>query len=470
MAAACSGPGLREALAQQGEGRAHLYLASVGEGHLGARLEGGNHTFRERERLLRAARGSGRPEERSLRLVPHGESIVLASRHDVHLAQEAAVVAADQEGEIGLLAQIVGLVETLLDHHLAGGQRQGDVGAGARREPEIGVDRALAVVGSDGDDLRPAVSRLVDEVGVGNPRDHRVESPHHQVVGAEPVVGGAVGVRQAEGDGAPHAEVADLRHGVGDGSADLSEEAQRRRRVRPVVDVRSQLQHDALAAALGQHVDQRFGDLVEGLLPADSLEASGAARPDPLHGVGDARGAQGQITAASALLAAARVEVGNARVRLHVRRRLLLAPDDSFADVQIPGTRRHAVHIGVGAANHLVPGPALAIDVAKVVVAGCQICRGRSRCDPTEPVQTQSESGCRTRLKELPPSQGCHVTSPRAPSILAAVDDDRPSYPPGPGGGMTTVIGIRGRLSEMRWWQFAPAPARLRPVRDPQRR
>ena len=100
-----------------------------------------------------------------------------------------------QERQIGLLAQVVRVEEALLDHHLTRGERECGVGAGPRREPEVGVDRALVVVGRDRDDARAAVARLVQEVRVGDARRRRVEGPQHESVGAEPVVGAAVGVR-----------------------------------------------------------------------------------------------------------------------------------------------------------------------------------------------------------------------------------------------------------------------------------
>jgi hypothetical protein len=157
---------------------------------------------------------------------------------------------------------------------------------------------------------------------------------------------------------------------------------------------------------------------------------------------------------------------------------LLLAPHDSLAHVEIPGARGGAVDVGVGAANHLVPGPSLAVDVEEVGVAGHRVRRGRPRRDPVEPAETQGEGGHCTRLKELPPSQGCHFTSRRAPWIPAPVDDRRRGYPPSPGGGMTTVIGTRARRRGHRGWRvsgmqrlrFSPGPARPPPARDPPHR
>ena len=406
-----------EPLAQQREDRSHRDAAPRGERHLGAHVERRAHAARELEGLLRAAGAAGCPDHLALRLVPEREEIVLAVLHQVRLAQVAPRIVAHQEGEIALLDQVVGVVEVLLDHHLAGGERQRRVGSGPHRQPQVGVDGALVVIRGDRGHAGSVVAGLVNVVRVRDARGHGVEGPEHEVVRAEPVIGGAVDVRRTEGDGAPHGEVADLRHRVGDGGADHPEEADPGHGVRPVVDVGAELEHGPLAAAALQHLDQRGGDLVQGLVPADPLPASLPARAHPPHRMRDPRRAQHHVTATRALLAAARVPVGKLRVRGDVGCGLLLAPDDALAHVEVPRAGGDAVHVGVGAANHPVPAPALAVDVAKVAVGG----RGRLRDQrirrPGQPLEAQRQRRRRTRLEKLASGQARHAAS----SSVAAV-------------------------------------------------
>jgi hypothetical protein len=68
------------------------------------------------------------------------ELVVAAATLDIRLAQEALVVVAHQECQVGLLLDEGGVVQPLFDEHLAHGQRQGGVGADADGHEVVGVN------------------------------------------------------------------------------------------------------------------------------------------------------------------------------------------------------------------------------------------------------------------------------------------------------------------------------------------
>ena len=257
---------------------------------------------------------------------------------------------------------------------------------------------------SDRDDATAAVTHLGQEVRNRDPRRRRIEAPEDDVVGLEPVVRAAARETRTQRDDGPHREIAGMRRRIGDRRTDLPEETVRARQRRTEVEVAAQLADDALTASTHQGVDQRAGYLVEGLVPADALEASRATLADPLQRVGLPRRADQQIAAARALLTATRIPIGNRLVGSRVGSRLLLAPHDPVADVEVPGARRDAVRTRVGAAHHPIPGPAIAIDVAPVAV-GLQSQRSgliAGRYGPREPVQTQGQRASRGQLQKAP--------------------------------------------------------------------
>ncbi len=269
------------------------------------------------------------------------------------------------------------------------------------------MDRARTVVGRDRDHARTAIARFVQEVRVGDARRRRIEGPEHQVVRAEPIVGAAAGQSGAERDRAADREVADVRRRVGDGRAEQMEEAQRAGEGRAEVHVAAEFAHDALAPAACERVDQRAGDLVQCLVPADPFPAARPARPHALQRIPEPGLADGERAAARALLAAARIPVRHRGVRRCVRRRLLFAPHDAVADVEIPGAGRHAVGARVRAAHDAVPAPLRAVDVLPVLIerGGGRLLRGlgrreraallggRGRCGTQTPQQQQRRSG-----------------------------------------------------------------------------
>ena len=176
-------------------------------------------------------------------------------------------------------------------------------------------------------------------------------------------------------------------------------------------------------------VDHRIGDLAERLIPGDALPLARAAWAHPLQRVLHAGGVVHALAEAAALLAAARVEVRHVRSDLRVVGRLLLAPDDPVLDVDVPGAVGlvPAVH-PVAAAHHLVPAPALAVDVAPVaVLGGGGRCAGAAASGCVGRAPAPSSSGCPDPASSSPhrrrPQPGsCAGRGPGAPSALRPLD------------------------------------------------
>ena len=106
----------------------------------------------------------------------------------------------------------------------------------------------------------------------------------------------------------------------------------------------------------GDDVDVHVGDLVQRLLPGDPLPLPLAALSHPLERVREPPRVVHALAVAGSLLAAARIEVGDAGIDLLVGAGLLLAPDDPVLDVDVPAAVAlvPAVH-EVGALGDLVP-------------------------------------------------------------------------------------------------------------------
>ena len=133
---------------------------------------------------------------------------------------------------------------------------------------------------------------------------------------------------------------------------------------------------------------------------------------------------------AGALLATARVEVGNLGANLRIVGRLLLAPYHPVLDVDVPAAVGlvPAVH-PVAAANDRVPGPLLAVDVAPVAVGnraggtrryGRIASRSSDRAEPAQ-IEGETESPGRGCLDERPARDSLHFF---APYLLQAFQGD----------------------------------------------
>ena len=112
---------------------------------------------------------------------------------------------------------------------------------------------------------------------------------------------------------------------------------------RAEVEVRTEILHQRLATVALADVDQLLGDLAKRLVPADLLPLALTTLAGSLQRYRQAARAVHHLGVTGTLLATARVEVGHARFRRFVVRRLLLANDDAVLHVEVPVARAAAV-------------------------------------------------------------------------------------------------------------------------------
>ena len=116
------------------------------------------------------------------------EDVVGTTPLQIGLAQELLRVGADEQRQVRLLPDEVGIVEPLLHDHVRHGEAQRSVGPDLDRKPQVGVDRRGAVVRGDADDGRTVVASLVDEVGVGDLGVRGIAAPDEDQIRIEEVV------------------------------------------------------------------------------------------------------------------------------------------------------------------------------------------------------------------------------------------------------------------------------------------
>ena len=160
--------------------------------------------------------------------------------------------------------------------------------------------------------------------------------------------------------------------------------------------------------------------IVSSIVSAISPRASSQDRrfhlPEPrsptrFSGMAHARRVVHALAEAGALLAAAGVGVRDVGVGLRVVGDLLLAPDHPVLDVDVPGAVGlvPAVH-EVAGAHDLVPAPALAVDVAPVVIGGA--------ASGAAPPSAGPAGSAASRAQEVQPeSEPGAPTAPAAPAI-----------------------------------------------------
>lgn len=90
-------------------------------------------------------------------------------RHHQVEARPEVLVVADEQGQVGLLAHGVRIVEPLRQDHLGRRERERGVALGTRIHPEVGVDRGGAVVGRDHHQARGAAGDMTAVIRRGPP-------------------------------------------------------------------------------------------------------------------------------------------------------------------------------------------------------------------------------------------------------------------------------------------------------------
>jgi hypothetical protein len=257
-------------------------------------------------------------------LVEGIEAILASPLREVTLAQEVAILAHEQ-GKVRLLADEVAVVVAALEQDLRHGQCQGGVSAGTHGNEEIGVHRRGRIVRGDGDDLAPVVTSLVDEVRVGNLCVGGIGAPDQYQVRAEEVVGRAGCDGCAEGHGGPPLAIVEFGVRVEFDPVEHLDEPLDRHAPRGRGEAPARFEHHTVGLPAHHRIDQCVGDLHQRLVPAHAFEAPGAPLTHATQGVAQTARRVHQGRVAGALLAAARIEVGDVGTDLRIVAGLLLA-------------------------------------------------------------------------------------------------------------------------------------------------
>jgi len=292
------------------------------------------------------------------------------------------------------------------------------------------VDGRGAVVRRDADDRGTLVAGLVDEVCVRDLGVGRIPAPDEDEVRVQEVVR-----RAREGD------LAQRRHGTRVMIPDLAVHVEHGR----VEDEARAMDADSIAAvgvggagipddrvrpALDEGVETSVRDLPQALLPTDAAKASLAPRADPTQGVEQTRAVDHAFAVAGALLTAARVVVGNLRIRRLVAADLLFAEDYPVLHVDVPVAAPLVPAVDeVGALVDRVESQPFAIEIAPAGVArhgevwsGLPVVRtpAGGRNQGHEPEREREASGSAQEVSSRESGHGCPRASIRTPRPSAS--------------------------------------------------
>ncbi len=348
----------------------YAHFGAIGQRHLEATLERRIELAERQGRAPPQALAPGRSNRLTGLRVPQVKHVVLAALFHVGSPQELPRVVANEDRQVGLFFDVVGLVQPFIDDDLGHAEGQGGIGTDAQVDPLVRVHRRGVVIGSDAHDLRAPVTGFPEEMGLGNAGIGRVSEPHEDQIGADVVVGSAVRVEQAPRQDDTEGHVADGRPAVELGGTEVVEERHLAGRGRSVPGVgRSTLVNDAFGTVFTDHLEHLVRDFLICLVPGDPLPLARTARPHSFDRILQPVRSVHQLTEARPFLATARVvvgKVGRARVEDSV---LFLAPNDAVLDVQHPRTCGSAVGDVVRGVDDLIPRPFLPINVLPIPVA-----------------------------------------------------------------------------------------------------
>jgi hypothetical protein len=267
------------------------------------------------------------------------------------------------------------------------------------------VDRRGINVRRDGDDVAAVVARLLDEVIPGDVRVDRVRVPDQDQLALEEIVHARRRVELAEGGVDAGAEVIDLGLEVRHLEPQLGGEEVPHDLLDPALTGRSDVVEGGRTLVL-DGVEDGVGDLGERLVPGDAFPLALAALSGPLQRVEDSLFVVVLLAPGSSLLAAHRVQVGDARLDGGEGAGLLLAHDLPVARVHAPGAAAGVAIHRVAAPRHAVPLPALAVLVFRFTVLGSK--SGRHGHLPS----SSFRCGRRDRPGEAGASPLCAIGSP----------------------------------------------------------
>jgi len=144
-------------LLQGGEDRLHLDRTAVGQGHLELTFQFGpgcGQVFRIEDAEVTAA-----ADHKEAAIFGNGSAPGLRrQRTDIAGQQPLAVVLPDEDGEIGEVAEKIGIVEFAFDDDPGHAECQGGIGIGLDRQPLVGLGGGAAEIGIDHHHPAPALA------------------------------------------------------------------------------------------------------------------------------------------------------------------------------------------------------------------------------------------------------------------------------------------------------------------------
>ena len=327
-------------------------------------------------RSHRARRGNGA----LLLRVPEIEDVFLAAVLEVGLAQEAVRAREHEQRQVGLFFHIRRVDQVLIDEQLGHAQREDAVGAGIDAEVQIGVDGAGVVVGRDADDLGAVVTGFVGKVRIGDAGLRNVRSPEHDVLRVEPVGALAGFGLHAPGQRLARRQVAVPVVEREKNAADVVCQA----RTGAETD-RAHGRDDAeegvgIRTVVVNVVEQFLGNHRERFVPGSAAPLAFAAFAGADERIAQPLRTVHVLGEAAALLAAARVVVGQVGIDARIVGGLLFPDHHAIAHVHLPRAGTSAVR-GMRGTNDFVPGPDLAVEVlpAAIGIAAQRIKVSRQR-------------------------------------------------------------------------------------------
>ena len=132
----------------------------------------------------------------------HGQTFHIGSQ------QTLAIVRADQNGQVGVGADEVSVIQLLVDDGTGHAQGNRSVRRWLDRVPLISLGSGSGVVGVEHQQLGTVLLGLHQEMGIGNTGCCRIGTKHHDVLGIGPTVGLQLFALDSKGDGCGHGQVA----------------------------------------------------------------------------------------------------------------------------------------------------------------------------------------------------------------------------------------------------------------------
>ncbi len=314
--------------------------------------------------------GTGGDRLAAIDRIPEIELVLGAVFLHIAFTEEALIIGPHQERKVGLLLDVRRVVKIFFQNDMHHAQRQRCIRANTDIQPAVRVRRRGAEIGCYGNDFRPAVSRLPNEMRIRDASVVRIADPDQNIVGQEPVVGSPFAHVRAPALNEAHGQITHTGPRIDvSGVESVAEQITLGGRADTVVDIgRALIIKNAFGTMFHDHVENSLGDLLGGLVPRNALPLPRASFAGALQRVTDAGGIVHLDRIRTATRTTPRVEIGDVFERFRVVRVLFLPPDYAILDISIERARGNAIGSQVRDMYDLIPGPLLPINILPVPV------------------------------------------------------------------------------------------------------